>query len=59
MIQGDFEEYCQECPDLYPKAVKLYADNSVCMTIISCEHKERCARIYQRMKEEDNESIQM
>lgn len=58
MIQGDFEEYCQECPELYPIAVKLYADDSVCMTIISCEHKELCRKIYERiLKEKDDDGI--
>lgn len=57
MIQGDFEEYCQDCPELTPTAVKIYGDNTACVTIISCIHKEMCKRIYARVKEEkDNEN---
>ena len=50
-----FEEYCKNCPEIEPVAVKsmMWANNEPYMTniVVKCEHAKRCKAIYKHLKE--------
>ena len=50
MIETRFEDFCDGCDDMYPIASRLYSDNHVVCTVISCGYQNRCCRIYDNMK---------
>ena len=57
MIICSFEKYCGHCEDIEPRADILYEFNRPETIIIKCEHEEKCRRIYERIKEEQNDSV--
>lgn len=52
MISLDIENYCHNCPKFEPECEKLYADNSVCETIIQCTNKGLCMNLKQHIQQE-------
>ena len=50
MIETRFEDYCDGCDEIDPIVSRLYSDNHIICTVISCENQERCRRIYGNMK---------
>ena len=57
MIQVCVEPYCQNCPEFSPDVAKSTLRNSLdryfCVdTTIFCEHREKCSRMYNAIKEE-------
>lgn len=54
MITYSFEKYCEHCAEIDPKAVIFYAFNRPEEITIKCRHAERCRRMYERIKEEQN-----
>ena len=50
MIETRFEDYCDGCDGIDPIVSRLYSDNHIICTVISCENRERCRRIYDNMK---------
>lgn len=58
MIKVSVEKYCENCPEFEPDVYKSTIANLACRpmhteTIIRCEHRERCHRMYQCLKEEN------
>lgn len=61
MIRLEVEEYCENCPEFTPEVEKptvLYANCEVYEvygdTIIRCECRNRCRRIFDHIKKEKN-----
>lgn len=54
MIQLCVEDYCQDCPEFKPEALKIQINdfdlNSHIDTIVQCEHKERCEKFIRYLK---------
>ena len=50
MIELKLKPYCQSCPKFEPYSEKLYADEILADTIVSCEHMELCNRIEKYLK---------
>ena len=48
MIKLNVKDYCQNCWDFEPECIKLSADiyREMCTTDVYCEHRNRCANIY-------------
>ena len=57
MIQLQYEKYCEICPYFDPEAYRneIYCDHKLagCFTTIFCKDRDRCAAIYARIKEEE------
>ena len=49
MIHLSVEEYCHECERFKPDAV-LLPSNSI-YTLVICEHKDECRRMYEYLKD--------
>ena len=49
MITTDFENYCENCPELEPEAeiqsVKYINMEQTTNTVIRCKHRQRCEAI--------------
>lgn len=58
MIETRFEDYCDGCDELDPTVSRLYSDNHVICTVISCENQERCRRIYGNIKKNILEELE-
>ena len=50
MIETRFEDYCDGCDEIDPIVSRLYSDNHIICTVISCENQERCRRIYDNVR---------
>lgn len=57
MIRLIVEDYCQECPDFEPEAVKVtyYSGDELraASTEVYCRHKNRCAAVAKYMKSQE------
>lgn len=51
MITLQVAEYCQKCVDFEPCVEKLYADCKVAIQTVYCKDRERCANIYESLRE--------
>jgi hypothetical protein len=50
-IGTNFFNFCEGCPDLEPDMYKLYGDNQVFSSAITCKYHHICARVYDHCKE--------
>ena len=57
MISLDIENYCHNCPKFEPECQKLYADNSICETIIQCTNKGLCMNLKQHIQHEIEKKV--
>lgn len=46
MFKLQVAHYCEDCEDFEPKVEKLYKDDHVYITCISCEYEHRCENIF-------------
>lgn len=52
MIDLRLEPYCDNCTDFTPEVERFYADDKVYQTMIYCQYRERCRRIYDTIVKE-------
>ena len=49
-ISLDVQPYCEDCIDIRPCANVLHSDGKACLTVISCEFRDKCARMYRHFE---------
>ena len=50
MIELQVKSYCNNCPEFDPICHKLFQGDGTIMSIVTCEHYDKCTQIFENAK---------
>lgn len=51
MIKLQVKPYCNNCPEFEPICHKLFHYDRTIMTIVTCEHNDKCKQMFENAKQ--------